>query len=191
MLATYIQEIDEFIETHDEVSIHDIVNITHRDSHLFPIIILAVFASVSTPIPASGFLFGLPLIVLSALYLFKIDPAHYRGRLFRKKIPCRRWRPHLSASIPYAQKLQRLFRPRSEWVFRIESRVTSGISLIVFAVVMFLPIPLANLPSALGILAIAFGLMERDGLYVLLGYGLMLVYVLVIVAAKYWLLGMV
>jgi hypothetical protein len=185
MLAHYIRQIDAHVETHETISVHDILAIAGRDSHLIPIILLAIFNIFLAPIPGNSMLIGTPLTLLSLLYLCKSDPRNYRWRVFTRRVKCVAWRKYLTAAIPYAEKLQRLFRPRFAAAFLIENRVASGVSLTLFSFIVFLPIPFANLPGSLGILAIAFGLMERDGLYFALGYLLVLVHLAVIVAIKY------
>ncbi len=72
--------------------------------------------------------------------------------------------------LPWLAKLERLLKPRLNWLFgRVQDRLV-GVACLGLAILMFLPIPLGNLLPALALTAFALGLMERDGLLTVFGW---------------------
>jgi hypothetical protein len=65
------------------------------------------------------------------------------------------------------RRTERLLAPR--WSVLLSDRWI-GVACLVLAVVLILPIPLGNIPPAFAICAFALGLLQRDGVAVLLGW---------------------
>ncbi len=72
--------------------------------------------------------------------------------------------------LPWLAKLERLLKPRLSWLLGVVQDRLIGIACFGLAVFMFLPIPLGNLLPAMALTAFALGLMERDGVLILLGW---------------------
>jgi len=72
-------------------------------------------------------------------------------------------------SLPWVERIERLARPRL-WpgATRIVDRLI-GVSCLVMALLLFLPIPFANAAPALSIIALGLALSERDGVWLILG----------------------
>src|SRR5690606_7258462 len=70
---------------------------------------------------------------------------------------------------PWLQRIEKLMRPRITWLTQTNAERLLGAFCASLAFLLALPIPLGNLLPALGILFIALGLIERDGVCVLVG----------------------
>ena len=185
MLAEYIQKIDAHVREHKRISLGDLIEMAGRDGLLIPLMVVAIFNIILSPIPFNSLFFGIPLLVLSLLYLFDADPKRHGQWLMKRSIPCESWLKYMHAAVPYAQKLQNRARPRWASMMRVESRAMSGILLVIMSVIIFLPLPFLNIQCSLSILFIAFGIMQRDGLFLLMGYALVLLHMGLIVALHY------
>lgn len=76
----------------------------------------------------------------------------------------------------WLQRLEKLSRPRHEEVFdRVVWRAFSGLLLILLGILLALPVPGTNYPFGLIILLYSLGLIERDGIIMVIGWLLGLV----------------
>lgn len=70
---------------------------------------------------------------------------------------------------PWLLKAERLMRPRLTFLCRRPFEYLVGAVVLILAIVLFLPIPLGNMLPAIAICILALGLIQRDGVWVLLG----------------------
>jgi len=84
-----------------------------------------------------------------------------------------------------ARRVERFLRPRLFWVFLPGARNLIGLSIMVAAMVLSLPLPIpfSNTIPAIAIILLAMGSMERDGLAVIVGQ---IVHVLAWVYLYFW-----
>lgn len=64
-----------------------------------------------------------------------------------------------------------LLRPRLQWLTAPSAVRAIGLVSSVLALILFLPIPFGNMSPALAICLFALGILRRDGLWVLAGFG--------------------
>lgn len=72
--------------------------------------------------------------------------------------------------MPHLRWVERLLAPRIDVMFSGPAECLMGLAAFVMALVLFLPIPFANALPAAALSLFALGLMQRDGLAVLLGW---------------------
>ena len=128
------------------------------------VIILLTAPFVILPIPGLSTIVGLAVIVLAF------------GILLNKKP----WLPRFIGKRPISPEgLHRIIGGTNRVLRCVEKRMTGkswhgliGVSLILCTIALALPIPVPgnNIPPAIGILLLALGLLERDGLLVLIGH---------------------
>jgi hypothetical protein len=70
--------------------------------------------------------------------------------------------------VPVLLRLEHLSRPRWHEVIRRERLI--GALCVYLSVILFLPIPLMNTPSAMSLVAIGLGMVQRDGMLVAGGF---------------------
>ena len=71
--------------------------------------------------------------------------------------------------LPWLERLERHVRPRWPWLTQPPVANFAGLMIAGLGVAMMLPLPLSNLPPAIAIVALALGLLERDGAVMLVG----------------------
>jgi hypothetical protein len=71
---------------------------------------------------------------------------------------------------PWIKRLEKLLRPRLPALTSPVADRLTGAACLVLAVILFLPIPLNNMPPGAAIAAFALGILERDGAAVLVGW---------------------
>ncbi len=95
--------------------------------------------------------------------------------ILNKKIPSHFLRKVIDKSTWVLIKLKRIMHPRLHWVCDHPiSHLIHGLCLAIlgFFLALPLPIPLTNLIAAWSILIISIGLLEEDGIFVLVGYAI-------------------
>lgn len=119
--------------------------------------------------PGSSTVLGVPLIFIAAQLALGRSvlwlPRSIGERSFAKADMQRL----VDYTLPTLRRTERLLAPRLGWL--LNDRLI-GVACLVLAVVLALPIPLGNMLPALAICAFALGLMQRDGLAVLAGWGI-------------------
>lgn len=70
---------------------------------------------------------------------------------------------------PYIRRVESILRPRLLFMLKPFAERVIGFFIFVFSTFILLPMPLSNFIPGLGILIIAFGLLGKDGLAVILG----------------------
>lgn len=72
--------------------------------------------------------------------------------------------------VPYMRRLEKFCKPRLPIMTEAVGKVLTGLVLLVLGFIMILPIPLlGNMPPGFAASVIALGVIERDGLIVLIG----------------------
>lgn len=170
MISDYFQKLETLVHSQDRISLRDIAGIAEDDVILITIILLSILNIILAPLPFNSFLLGAPLILLSILYLFAIDPLRLNFQPLQKSFCCLSWRKFFSSARPMIAKLERLGRPRWKHVTRYESRILSGLCFLLLSLIIFLPIPFLNIPGSIAMIGLAIGILQKDGVLLATGY---------------------
>ena len=90
----------------------------------------------------------------------------------------------LNRVVPMLRRLERIVRPRGERIFEKTERIV-GIVMILLGGTLLVPVPLSNIIPALVIMLLAFSLLEKDGVLLVIALSAALVS-LAITAATIW-----
>ena len=150
------------------------------------ILLFALPNVVPTP-PGTSSILGLPLLYLTAqMMLGKLPwlPAIIADRSMTRSD----FNSFVGRVTPLIARLERLLKPRFLFVTSITGeRIIGGICL-ALAIVLAMPIPLGNMLPALAISLMALGVLERDGLWVVIG-AIVGVLSMIIVSGVVWALA--
>ncbi len=141
-----------------------------RDRAFGPLIL--VFAApnlIPNPIPGISAILGLPLLFLTVQLMLGADKPWLPRWLADRGMRRLDFRAMVDRAVPWLEKAERLLRPRMMWLMSPTAERVVGAVALVMASVLFLPIVLGNWLPALSLSLLALGIMERDGLAVLLG----------------------
>jgi len=121
-------------------------------------------------IPGVAFAFSLPIIMFS----FQIIAD--KQTLWLPKIIADRTIEHekivkiIDTTMPYLIKIERFLKPRLPLMTSRIMNIISGITIFCLALLLILPIPLSNFIFAILIVIFSLGLIEKDGIFILIGY---------------------
>ena len=117
---------------------------------------ISVFAGIAMTVPAFQLLMGYPAPVF---------PKSIRKRTVSVSA-LKRWGPKI---INWVEMLEKLVRFRCPKLTSVAARRLMGLAILLLAIIVTIPFPFSNFPPSVAIICFALGLLERDGLMVIIG----------------------
>ena len=134
--------------------------------------IFAVPNAVPMP-PGTSAILGLPLVILTWQVMVGRQTLWLPDVVRKRRISKEMLETFVGKVTPVMTRLERILRPRFGLIVTSDiAERAIGLVAFVLALILFLPIPFGNIPPAAAIACLALGLAERDGLAVIVGYGL-------------------
>lgn len=153
----------------DRVRLADVVGVLDDRCYGILLLVLAVPNVIPNPIPGLSGMLGVPLIFVAAQLMLGRAQPWFPAVLAERSLPAATFRAMVGKIHPWLQKLERLLHPRVRWTCRPPFEQLLAAFCLVLGIVLALPIPLGNTPTALAISLIALGLIEHDGLAIGIG----------------------
>jgi hypothetical protein len=154
-------------ETRRRVSVGDLLAALHDRAIGALIFVFAVPNTIPMP-PGASAILGAPLLFLTAQLAFARSPWLPRIMADRSMD-----RAHFAAVIervaPWLVRAERLLRPRLSILVRPPIEYLIGVICLLLSVILFLPIPMGNMPPAIAICVFSLAVLERDGAWALAG----------------------
>jgi hypothetical protein len=120
--------------------------------------------------PGTSAILGAPLVFLAAQLAIGRGP--WLPSLIADRSMARRDFAVLMGKVaPWLARAELLLRPRQSWLALPPMEYLLGLIILLLSIVLVLPVPLGNMLPALAISLLALGILERDGLWVLIGLG--------------------
>jgi hypothetical protein len=157
------------------VTLADVVAAVGERSFGAVLVILAIPNMVASLVPGLSIVLGLPLLLVSVQLLYGADKPWLPRRLARLEMQRHDLRRIVERLRFVLRRLERAVKPRLEYLASDWAERLIGLGCLLLSLLVFLPIPFANLVPATGILLFGFALLERDGLVALAGAGIVIV----------------
>jgi len=158
------------MEEKDSISLQEMIDILGE--RVFGLSILLFCIPNCLPIPniagLSAFT-GIPIGILGLQMVMGRSHPWLPTRLREKKFSGPRVGKFFERAIPFIQKMEVFLHPRLQVMTGKPMQRLLGVVFVALAIVMSLPIPFGNFMPGLAMALIAIGLIERDGLLVVLG----------------------
>lgn len=156
------------------ITLSELVHRVGNDGLLILTALLTLVFLIPISIPGVSTVFGAAILLIGLARLLRRE-LWIPHRIAHKTIGTRKLRPLLRKALPLLHRLERVSRPnRIEWlVANGPVERMNNASLILGAVLLMMPfglIPFSNTFPAVALLFFAIGLLQRDGVCVLLGY---------------------
>jgi len=156
------------------ITLSELIQRVGNDGLLILVTLLTLVFLIPVSIPGVSTVFGAAILLISVSRLFGRNlwiPSKIEHRI----IGTRKLRPLLRKALSWLKKLERVSRPnRIQWLVADGTMaVINNLALILGAVLLMMPfglIPFSNTFPAVAILFLAIGLLQRDGLCILLGH---------------------
>lgn len=121
-------------------------------------------------IPGTTTILGAPLLLMGLQLATRQDQLWLPRWALRRWIERAAYRSGVEKVLPRVRMVERLSRPRLHMMTSEISEILIGVATVALAAILVLPIWGGNLVPALIISTFGFGLMQRDGLVVLVGW---------------------
>lgn len=122
-------------------------------------------------IPGLSTVFGVPQIFVALQMIVGAQRPWLPNFVLQRSITMKDFRTMVEKAEPHLQRIEKLLRPRFAVMSSKPAERLLGLILLLLSVIVALPIPFANQPPAVAQGLIALGLIERDGVVVLIGTG--------------------
>lgn len=131
--------------------------------------VLFAVPNVFLYLPGSSVITGLPLMILALQLIAGRSSVWLPRALSDRSIDRASFSRIVHYSLPWVERIERLARPRLWPGATASVDRLIGVTCLVMALLLFLPIPFANGVPALAIIALGLALSERDGVWLVLG----------------------
>lgn len=151
----------------ERVSVGDIVAAMPGRATAALLFLFAAPNAIPTP-PGTSALLGLPMIYLASQMMLRRQP------WLPKFVAARSMRLSdfaalVNRAVPLLARAERMLRPRLSPLVSPVAEMAVGAFCLILAISVALPIPLGNMLPAFAVSILALGLLERDGLWVIIG----------------------
>jgi hypothetical protein len=157
----------------------------------FGLLMLVMALPMATPlsaIPGVSIVFGLPLVIVSVQLMLGFRQPVLPKALAQRTIKRQALAQAVQRAMPWLMKIERAIHPRLKPLTGPVAERAIGLVCVVMAGLLALPIPGANQPPALAIALFAIAIVERDGLFTILG-GIVVILAIVLLAVIYGLVA--
>jgi hypothetical protein len=139
--------------------------------HIYGIVLLVLALPNLVPLPMPGLsaVTGLLLLLLSIQLAFKKRTPWLPNFILKRRIKTQHLYKVCQTVFPYLRRLERIAVPRFPWLLRYPvDGIIAGICIFLSLIIM-LPVPFGNALPALAICLFSIAMLERDGLFTILG----------------------
>lgn len=167
-----LSDILKSIETEcssETISIDNLLEAFHERGFGFFLFIFALPAALPIPAVGVGTILGLPLVFLTAQQAIGRHTIWFPEKFRKKGLKRETVISMVERALPWTKRVEKLIKPRLSFVTQgLFSRII-GIFGFIMALSVCVPLPLTNTVPSFGIALMSIGVIMRDGLAVLAG----------------------
>ncbi len=153
----------------EKVSVAEIIDALDARSFGLAVLLFSLPSVVPMP-PGVPTVVGIILLIVSVQMVFGREDLWLPGILSKRTFPRKSLVSAFEGLAPKLAWLERLMKPRLLFMTGKAGTIAIGAIVLIMAVVLILPLPPGgNFPPALACTVLALGLVQRDGIVVLLG----------------------
>lgn len=143
----------------------------HDGRFLLTMIFFSLPIAIPIPYPP-GFttLMGIPLLILSMQMFFGYKQVSLPSKIINYKISNDLLIKISNKVLPILTFTEKYIKPRFQFTKSIYCKQVIGLISIICSISIIIPLPLTNALPAIGIIIMSLGLLNRDGLTVLIGF---------------------
>ena len=172
-LTQRLKEIIDNLPT-DSLTLGQIRDLLGRDGMLLLVILLSLVFLIPVSIPGLSTIFGGTILLIGFSILFDRN-LWLPKKFLQKKFPAEALKKAFLTGLKWLTKLEKISQPhRLAWLTGGKwSHLVNGSAIILATLLLMMPfglIPFTNTLPALALLLYAIGLLQKDGLSILLGH---------------------
>lgn len=162
------QLLQRFLEQHpgNEIRLRDLLNELGDRAFGPTLLICALPEALPLPIAGISTLVAMPLMLVSAQLALGFQQPWLPAPLLNQPFKREHCEQVISAAIPFLEKLEHFVEPRWPLFTSSVAERGVGVMLLFLSFIIALPIPFGNMLPAIVIVLICLGLIEKDGLII-------------------------
>ncbi|WP_420472450.1 exopolysaccharide biosynthesis protein [Brevundimonas sp. FT23042] len=121
-------------------------------------------------VPGTTTVLGAPMLLIGIQLVTRRDQLWMPRWLMKRAIERSAYRDAVARVLPPLRKVERLARPRLSVMTSELAEVLIGVAIVLLAVILMLPIPGGNFVPSFIMSMFGFGLVQRDGVAILIGW---------------------
>ena len=121
------------------------------------------------PIPGISTLVVIPTGTIASQMIAGKKQIRLPKFILKRTLPRRSLAVAIHTILPILEKAEKVAKPRWQWASHPAAQRILGLFIFILALAIAFPIPGFNVPQAISIFIIALGLVEKDGLTILIG----------------------
>ncbi len=164
----------------DEISVAEVVAKLGDRSFGWLLLFFSVLSLI--PMPGGGIVTAIPIFVVLGQMALGYPQVRLPDWVTRRRVNRRTWQRLVMRMTPVIRPIERMLQPRMEHVLSPRNERLIGAFQCLTNFALFLPVPLSGFIPAAALVITGLGLVERDGLVVLIGVGLGFVSIVVTAA---------
>ncbi len=151
----------------ERLSLRDVIKAAGARAHGFGLLLFALPETIPVPLPGVSAIIAVPLILIAAHQIAFGEGAGLPQRVLKQTIPTSVIQKVTKLTAPVLQWTESWSHPRLKPVAHRHRLI--GVVCLLLGIVLLAPIPFGNFVPALGIVVIAFGMLQQDGVVILIG----------------------
>jgi len=153
----------------ERVSIADLRNeLSGRIYGLF-MLVLALPNLIPMPAPGLSLIMGLPLLFLTTQLAIGVKTPWFPSFIAKRQVRLSKIERICKAAVPYIKKIEKYITPRFKWLVKSPADRIIALICLALAIILILPVPFGNALPALAICLFAIAILQRDGLFAIIG----------------------
>jgi hypothetical protein len=158
----------------DHLTLLEIRDLLGRDGMLLLIALLAIVFLIPISIPGVSTIFGGTILLIGVSLLLDKN-LWIPSKFLKKELPSDKLRSGFQTGLKWFTRLEKISKPhRLIWLTSNKiSNIINGLSIILGALLLMLPfglIPFSNTLPAIALIFYSIGLLQKDGVSILLGH---------------------
>lgn len=152
----------------DRVHFGNLMRELAEQSFGWGILLFAIINMIPVPL-GTNMILGIPLLIIGIQMLIGFEGVRLPGILANRTIPKSQMSRTIARMRPIFRRLERVSKERQIWVFLPKFRPVLGLVIVIMSLALAAPIPTSGWGPAFSMFTIGFGMIERDGLIVMVG----------------------
>ena len=166
-----LQVLDDFVAATrgEHIRVRDFVHATAEHGLLFVLLVFALFCAIPLPIPGIHVFLSMPLFYVTVQQMMGRRKLWFPKRVLNATLPRESFLAILARARPWFERIDHIVFPRlSRLTHEPFYRLMGGIAFFITCIIV-IPLPLTNVVPALSIATIALAMMCHDGLVMMIG----------------------
>ncbi|MCX7593209.1 MAG: exopolysaccharide biosynthesis protein [Fischerella sp.] len=161
----------DFLEQHsgERIYLKDFVNALGDRSFAPVLLICALPEALPLPIAGVSAIIGIPLIIVAGQLFLGLSKPFLPRWIANRSLKRKDFEKLIHKILLILERFERIIRPRWKLVASPLAQRFIALIFLILAIIIALPIPFGNLPPAIVIVALCLGLIEQDGVVIVLG----------------------